>query len=122
MLGHPATALTLTGRGERRHNGTDNTDLSTHVDDVIAHIEMEGLHSATLVGWSYGGIVITGVTARIPDKIKSLIYLDAYVPKDGKAVVDYARAELRATMVDVFMNEAWNHVAPNPSTMPRPRD
>ena len=104
-LGHAVTAPTLTGLGERRNNGTDDTDLSTHVDDVIAHIEMEGLQSVTLVGWSYGGMVITGVTARIPDKIKSLIYLDAYVPEDGKAVVDYAPAELRAALVDVFMKE-----------------
>jgi len=104
-LGHAVTAPTLTGLGERRNNGTDDTDLSTHVEDVIAHIEMEGLQSVTLVGWSYGGMVITGVTARIPDKIKSLIYLDAYVPEDGKAVVDYAPAELRAALVDVFMKE-----------------
>ncbi|AXF05502.1 alpha/beta hydrolase [Paraburkholderia hospita] len=103
-LGHAVTAPTLTGLGERRHNGTDDTDLSTHIDDVIAHIEMEGLQSVTLVGWSYGGMVVTGVTAKIPDKIKSLIYLDAYVPEDGKALVDYAPANLRAK-VDMFMNE-----------------
>ncbi len=84
-LGHAVTAPTLTGLGERRQSGTNDTDLSTHIDDVIAHIEMEGLQSVTLVGWSYGGMVITGVTARIPDKIKSLIYLDAFVPEDGKA-------------------------------------
>jgi pimeloyl-ACP methyl ester carboxylesterase len=78
-LGHAVTAPTLTGLGERRQNGTNDTDLSTHIDDVIAHIEMEGLQSVTLVGWSYGGMVITGVAARIPDKIKSMIYLDAFV-------------------------------------------
>ncbi|TCK33267.1 pimeloyl-ACP methyl ester carboxylesterase [Paraburkholderia sp. BL8N3] len=103
-LGHAVTAPTLSGLGERRHNGTDNTDLSTHIDDVIAHIEMEGLQSVTLVGWSYGGMVITGVTARIPDKIKSLIYLDAFVPENGKALVDYIPAEQRAQL-DVLVNE-----------------
>jgi pimeloyl-ACP methyl ester carboxylesterase len=103
-LGHAVTAPTLTGLGERHYSGTDDTDLSTHIDDVISHIEMEGLQSVTLVGWSYGGMVIAGVTARIPDKIKSLIYLDAYVPEDGKALVDYAPENLRAK-VDVFMNE-----------------
>jgi pimeloyl-ACP methyl ester carboxylesterase len=100
-LGHAVTAPTLTGLGERRQNGTSEADLSTHIDDVIAHIEMEGLQSVTLVGWSYGGAVITGVTARIPDKIKSLIYLDAFVPDDGKAVIDYMSGEMRAR-IDVL--------------------
>ncbi|MFL9921619.1 alpha/beta hydrolase [Paraburkholderia fungorum] len=103
-LGHAVTAPTLTGLGERRHNGTDDIDLTTHIDDVIAHIEMEGLQSVTLVGWSYGGMVITGVTSRIPDKIKSLIYLDAFVPEDGKALVDYIPAAERARW-DALMNE-----------------
>jgi pimeloyl-ACP methyl ester carboxylesterase len=103
-LGHAVTAPTLTGLGERRQNGTNDTDLHTHVDDVIAHIEMEGLQSVTLVGWSYGGTVITGVTARIPDKIKSLIYLDAFVPGDGKALVDHIPAEQRAQF-DLFVKE-----------------
>ncbi|MBT2790113.1 alpha/beta hydrolase [Paraburkholderia strydomiana] len=102
--GHAVTAPTLTGLGERRHNGTDDTNLSTHIDDVIAHIEMEGLQSVTLVGWSYGGMVITGVAARIPDKIKSLIYVDAFVPEDGKALVDYIAAEQRVQL-DLLMNE-----------------
>jgi pimeloyl-ACP methyl ester carboxylesterase len=103
-LGHAVTAPTLTGLGERRHVGTSDTDLSTHIDDVIAHIDMEDLQSVTLVGWSYGGMVITGVTARIPDKIKSLIYLDAFVPEDGKAVVDYFSAEHRARL-DLLISE-----------------
>jgi pimeloyl-ACP methyl ester carboxylesterase len=102
-LGHAVTAVTLTGLGERCHNGTGETDLSTHIDDVIAHIEMEGLESVTLVGWSYGGMVITGVTARIPDKIKSLIYVDAFLPEDGKAAVDYFPAETR-NYFDMLMN------------------
>jgi pimeloyl-ACP methyl ester carboxylesterase len=86
----------LTGLGERRHDVGGETDLTTHINDVIAHIEMEGLQSVTLVGWSYGGMVISGAAARIPDKIKSLIYLDAFLPEDGRAVVDYFTAEQRA--------------------------
>lgn len=95
-LGHAVSAPTLTGLGERHHNGTEDTNLSTHIEDVVAHITMEGLQSVTLVGWSYGGMVITGVAAMIPDKIKSLIYLDAFVPEDGKALVDYLPPERKA--------------------------
>lgn len=94
--GHEASALTLTGLGERRHLGGDVVDLETHVEDVVAHVEMEGLSDITLVGWSYGGMVATGALARIEDRIRSLIYLDAFVPEDGEANVDYVLPAMRA--------------------------
>lgn len=87
--GHRATALTLTGLGDRAHNATVETSLSTHITDVLAHIEMEDLHDITLVGWSYGGMVISGVATQIPERIRSLIYLDAAFPESGKGLVDY---------------------------------
>lgn len=93
--GHEVSTPTLTGLGERRHL-TQGVDLALHVEDIVAHIEMEGLSSITLVGWSYGGMVITGVLARIPEKIRAMIYLDAFVPEDGKALVDYLTPEGRA--------------------------
>jgi hypothetical protein len=67
--GHAVTTPTLSGLGDRRHVGQD-ADLDTHIQDVITHIEMEGLEGVTLVGWSYGGMVITGVLSRIPHKDK----------------------------------------------------
>lgn len=87
--GHQATALTLTGLGDRAHNATPDTCLSTHITDVLAHIEMEDLHDITLVGWSYGGMVISAVATQIPQRIRSLIYLDAAFPESGKGLVDY---------------------------------
>jgi pimeloyl-ACP methyl ester carboxylesterase len=97
-LGHTATAPTLTGLGERQHAGNESADLETHVEDVVAHIEMEDLRDVTLVGWSYGGMVVTGVLARIPERIKELVYLDAFIPDDGKAVADYWLPEVKAAM------------------------
>ena len=97
-LGHIATAPTLTGLGERRHVGNDSADLETHVEDVVAHIEMENLRDISLVGWSYGGMVVTGVLARIPERIKELVYLDAFVPEDGKAAADYWSPEVKEMM------------------------
>ena len=93
--GHEVSTPTLKGLGERRHLGQD-VDLALHVEDVVAHIEMERLEGVTLVGWSYGGMVITGVLARIPEKVRAMIYLDAFVPEDGKALVDYLSPAARA--------------------------
>ena len=87
--GHTVTTPTLTGLGDRKHLLTPQVDLDTHIEDVVANIEMEGLDNVFLVGWSYGGMVISGVLARIQEKIASMVYLDAFVPEQGKALVDY---------------------------------
>jgi pimeloyl-ACP methyl ester carboxylesterase len=96
--GHDATSPTLTGLGERSHTGSDIADLGTHIEDVIAHLEMEDLHDVTLVGWSYSGMVVTGALGRALARIKSVIYLDAFVPEHGKAFIDYMNDKTRQFM------------------------
>jgi pimeloyl-ACP methyl ester carboxylesterase len=41
------------------------------------------------VGHSYGGVVVRHVADRMPDRIRSLIYFDAFVPENGKTLFDY---------------------------------
>jgi len=53
-------------------------------------IEMEDLKDIVLVGWSYGGMVASEVLARTTARIGAMVYLDAFVPERGKALVDYA--------------------------------
>jgi len=88
-LGHNASAPTLTGLGERQRCGVATADLGTHIEDVVSHIWMEDLREVTLVGWSYAGAVTTGALDRIPDRIQAMVYLDAFMPTNGKAIVDY---------------------------------
>jgi pimeloyl-ACP methyl ester carboxylesterase len=76
----------LTGQGERVHLASPAVNLSMHIDDVVNVIRFEDLHDVILVGHSYGGMVITGVADRVPDRIRRLIYLDAFVPNDGESV------------------------------------
>jgi pimeloyl-ACP methyl ester carboxylesterase len=96
--GHEVTTPTLTGLGERRHLSMSNgaVTLETHIEDLVAHIEMEGFQDVTLVSQSYGGMVATGALARIPEKIRSMIYLDAFVPEDGMSVMNILPPERQA--------------------------
>ena len=91
----------LTGQGERVHLASSNIGLSTHIEDVVNMILLEDLHDIILVGHSYGGMVITGVADRVPDRIKRLVYLDAFVPNDGESVMSIvgARGEWLKTMI-----------------------
>lgn len=93
--GHEIYAVTLTGLGERSHIGSPDTDLDTHVADVVNVLTFEDLHDVILVGHSYGGMVITGVADRSPERLSQLVYLDAFVPADGSALFDYWTPEQR---------------------------
>jgi pimeloyl-ACP methyl ester carboxylesterase len=77
---------TLTGLGERVHLANQDINLSTHITDIVNVIKFENLHDVILVGHSYGGMVISGVAEQVPDRIKQLIYLDAFVPNDGESI------------------------------------
>ena len=82
--------LTLTGMGERSHLISEAVDLSMHIKDVVNVLEYEDLHDVVLVGHSLGGMVVTGVAEAVADRLGHLVYLDAFLPEDGKAVSDYA--------------------------------
>jgi len=94
--GHEVFAPSLTGIGERAHLASPAVDLSTHIADVIGVLRYERLQSAVLVGHSYGGMVVTGVADREPERIATLVYLDAFVPQPGQALVDLLPPQVRA--------------------------
>jgi pimeloyl-ACP methyl ester carboxylesterase len=83
--GHDARALTLTGVGERRHLANGAVNLETHIQDVTSVLDAERLEDVVLCGYSYGGMVITGVADRMPERIGALVYVDACVPADGNS-------------------------------------
>jgi pimeloyl-ACP methyl ester carboxylesterase len=96
--GHEVYAPSLTGMGERKHLAHPGINLDTHIQDVVSLIEMEDLNDVLLLGHSYGGMVVTGVADRVTDRIRHLIYLDAFVPENGKCLLDYAVPERAARM------------------------
>ena len=94
--GHEVYTPTLTGLGERAHLANPAIDLATHVADVVNLIEAEELDEVVLLGHSYGGMVVTGVADRAAARLRRVIYLDAFLPEDGKSLLDYLHPDRRA--------------------------
>jgi pimeloyl-ACP methyl ester carboxylesterase len=88
--GHSVFTPTLSGLADRAHLLSPAIGYETHVADIIGLIEFEDLSDIVLVGHSYGGTIIRVVADRIPGKIRSLVFVDAFVPENGKALNDYA--------------------------------
>src|SRR5215212_9811239 len=77
--GHDVYTPTPTGLGERAHLARPDVDLDTHILDVVNVVVFEDLRDVILLGWSYGGMVITGVADRAAERLAQLIYFDAAV-------------------------------------------
>ena len=87
--GHEVVVPTLTGLGERSHLLTPEVGLDIHIRDITAVLEYDDLHDVVLVGHSYGGMVIAGVAEEARARVAHLVYLDAFLPENGKAIRDY---------------------------------
>lgn len=88
--GHTVFAPSMTGLGDRRHLLRPGINLDTHADDITGIVQQEDLKDIVLVGWSYAGMVVSDVLARIPERIGSMVYLDAFAPQRGKSQMNYA--------------------------------
>lgn len=124
--GFDVRRVTLTGLGERSHLASPEIGLTTHIDDVVNVIRFENLHDIILVGHSYGGMVISGVADRVPDRIAQLIYLDALVPDNGDSVMTLATHrpgsfDLEKMTRDGFVVPFWVRPGkPYPIDVPQP--
>lgn len=123
--GHEVYRPSLTGLGERVHLASPAIGLQTHITDIVNVLVWEDLHDVILVGHSYGGMVITGVADQVPERIRHMIYLDAFVPDSGESVRALARPEMAALMdqylVDGLVPPVWtDSAAPIPKDVPHP--
>jgi pimeloyl-ACP methyl ester carboxylesterase len=112
--GHEVFATSLTGIGERVHLANPDVNLDTHIQDVANVIKFGMLSDVILVGYSYSGMVATGVAELVPEQIKRLVYLDACVPQDGQSAVDLLPPEVVAALMQSvnIMGDGWRVPAP----------
>ncbi len=83
--GHEVHCPTLAGNrpGDAKTSGLDEA-----ITSVTDYLDQHNLSDIVLMGHSYGGMVITGVADRMPDRIRRLVYWNAFVPHDGESLND----------------------------------
>ena len=68
------------------------------LDDAIAsvadYLVERDLREVVLAGHSYGAMIISGIHDRMPDRIRRLVYWNAFVPHDGESLLDLAPAQM----------------------------
>jgi pimeloyl-ACP methyl ester carboxylesterase len=109
--GHVVFTPTLTGLGDRSHLLDNNVGLDTHVRDIVNLLQWEDLDDVVLVGHSYAGCVISAVAEHSAAAIGSIVFLDAFLPENGEALVDMA-SQLMRDAIDTVRNRGETRMAP----------
>jgi len=100
MRGHTVITPVLSGLGTDECRLSPDITLRQHVEDVSG--ELPGLAGQViLVGHSYAGMIISGVAETNPDRVRRLVFLDAFLPEDGQCVLDLLPPEIGAHFRDV---------------------
>jgi len=83
--GHRAFTPTVKGNG-----AVDSRDvgLADAIASIVEFVLANDLEDIVLVGHSYGGMVITGVADSVPERVRRLVYWNAFVPNNGESVTD----------------------------------
>jgi pimeloyl-ACP methyl ester carboxylesterase len=102
------------------HLANPSIDLEIHIQDVLNVIKYEDLRDIVLLGHSYGGMVATGVADRARDRITQLIYLDAFVPRDGQSLFDINEPGRQPMQDAAKKGDGWRvpPMTPPPDTSP----
>ena len=84
--GHTVHCPTLAGN--RPADSRATTGLADAVQSLADFIRQSDLRDVRLVGHSYGGMVISGAMSLVPERVRRLVYWNAFVPLRGQSLVD----------------------------------
>ncbi|GLR83824.1 alpha/beta hydrolase [Bradyrhizobium iriomotense] len=83
--GHTVHTPTIRGN---RPGDTKTTGLEEAIQSIADYLAENNLKDVILLGHSYGGMVITGVADLVPERIRRLVYWNAFVPNNGESLND----------------------------------
>ncbi len=117
--GHQVYTPTLTGMGERAHLLNKSINHDIYLQDILNVIHYESLQDVILAGHSYSGLIIARVANAIPEKIKRLVYLDAFVPDNYHSYLDIKSAAIREADLKnaIEQGDGWRKMPPPSSAL-----
>ena len=83
--GHSVYAPTLLGNGIGVNK---KVTLEETVDALAEDIVKNDRRNFVLVGHSFGGSIIGQIADRMPDRVRRLVFFDAFVPVNGQSLSD----------------------------------
>jgi pimeloyl-ACP methyl ester carboxylesterase len=91
-LGHAVETPTIAGHGKGVDEAVTHEDCVRSIVDAIVEPD---LTNVVLVGHSFGGTVIAKVAEQVPERIRRLVFRNAFVPEDGNSLNDEILPDFR---------------------------
>ena len=103
--GHKVFAPTMAGHGKFADRKVSHAQCTDSIVQFIAENSMEDF---VLLGHSFAGTIICKVAEAIPEKIRRLVFLNAFVLQDGHSLVDEVPPS-HAALFDQLSRESIDH-------------
>lgn len=98
-LGHKVITVDLPGSTLDDTTPLEEITLKLYTDHVVKIIEEQD-EKVILVGHSLGGLVISQTAEYISDKIKGLVYLTAFILRNGEKMIQYIESDKESIVTE----------------------
>ena len=105
--GHEVHTPTVAGHG---HGADKSVNHAQCTQSIVDYIVQNDLRDAVLLGHSYGGTIVSKVAEAVPERLRRLIYWNAFVLQDGESLLDNVPPHYRALFGDLARASGDNSV------------
>ena len=105
--GHAVETPTIAGHGKGADKAVTHADCVRSITDAIVERDLTGV---VLLGHSFGGTVIAKVAEQVPDRLRRLVFWNAFVPEDGNCLNDEVPPHYRELFDGIAASSADNTV------------
>jgi pimeloyl-ACP methyl ester carboxylesterase len=95
--GHKAVAIDLPGHGNDK-TPISQVTLQAYADRVVEVLNAQS-EPVVLVGHSMGGIVLSQAAEHHPEGVRALVYLSAFLLRDGESLLQIAQDDAEALVL-----------------------
>ena len=101
--GHRAFSPTIAGHGK----GVDkNVNHAQCTQSIIDFILEKDLYDVVLLGHSFGGTILSQVAPALPERMRRLIFWNAFVCEDGNSLLDEIPGHYQALFAELVAHSS----------------
>lgn len=112
--GHEVYAPSLPGLAERQSEMSPELGLEDHISDIEQLIIDRDLNDLILVVHSYAGMIGRALEDRLGSRLKTIIYIEAVVPKQGQSMFSLIPPDFRSRLEALATSEGRGWMIPPP--------